>query len=174
MTPEGENRRRAGIITACSAGDWAQTERARGFDVEASDAAFRQHRDQAHPGAEVTEVTAVRTRRYAATRTLTIINVAVLIVSALAFMLVRAGGASGLYVLAILFPTVPALVVAPVAWLGVIAVAVAISGMYAAAGRVRTPRWPRFYQALAWCGLASVPLGWAIAGAFMIAAALTL
>ncbi|MDQ1130114.1 hypothetical protein [Microbacterium sp. SORGH_AS_0888] len=159
-----------GIITRCSAGDWEERRPARRFDEAGSDAAFALHRTHAHPDVEVT---AVRTRRYALTLALTIINIAAIVIGGGALALLRNGADTDLYWLVIVFPTVAALVTIPVIWVAVLIVAIVISVVYASLQAVDTAWWPRFYQALAWCGVGSLALGWAIAAGFVILASVT-
>lgn len=170
MTMSERTSRRPGITTHCPAGDWTQVQAARHFDLAASDAAFESHRAQSHPSEQIS---AVRTRRYRFTTTLTVINVTALVISAFAALVTFQTQTSDFGTLLFAFPTVAILFGLPGLWFVVFLVAVLISVSYASGTDVRTPWWPRFYQALAWCGVATLVLGWATTAFFITLANVT-
>ena len=111
-----------------------------------------------------------RSRPRVSTRALTIANVAVLIVSAMAFAVARLQSPdlpSLIHPLAWAFPTVAALVEAPVIWVWVLFIAIVIAAGSTPPDPAR-PWWPRFYRKLSWCGLATVPVAWAFTGTILV------
>lgn len=103
------------------------------------------------------------------TKALTITNVIVLIISGFAFARAEPHSLPALIEpLVITFPTVAALFEAPPIWLAVLLVAVVIAALSTRRSQAR-PWWPRFYRKLAWCGIATIPLGWVFTGILLAA-----